>query len=63
MKKDYSQTERGKRFFIHTYEMALENQDQEMVAFCESVFDAYDEHDMNGHVERPSRAKQEKLPL
>ena len=55
MKKNYSQTEAGKRFFIHTYEMALENQDQEMIVFCEAVFDAYDEHDMNGHIGRPDK--------
>ena len=55
MKKDYSQTEAGKRFFIHTYEMAKENQDPQMIAFCQSVFDAYDDHDMNGHIERPDK--------
>ena len=53
MKKNYSQTEAGKRFFIHTYEMAVENQDEAMMAFCQAVFDAYEEHDMNGHIERP----------
>ena len=53
MKKNYSQTEAGKRFFIHTYEMATENQDEKMMAFCEAVFDAYEEYDMNGHVNRP----------
>ena len=52
MKKNYSQTEAGKRFFIHTYEMAVENQDEAMMAFCQAVFDTYEEHDMNGHIER-----------
>ena len=55
MKKDYSQTEAGKRYFIEIYETAVEKQDQEMIAFCEAVFDAYDEHDMNGHIERPDK--------
>ena len=55
LKKNYSQTEAGKRFFVHTYEMAKENQDEPMIALCESVFDAYEEFDMNGHVERPTR--------
>ena len=53
MKKNYSQTEAGKRFFKHMYEMAQANQDQPMIDFCEAVFDVYDDHDMNGHVERP----------
>ena len=55
MKKNYSQTEAGKRFFRHTYDMAVENNDEKMIAFCEAVFDVYEEYDMNGHVERPER--------
>lgn len=55
LKKNYSQTEAGKRFFVHTYELAIKNNDEKIIAFCESVFDAYDDHDMNGHVERPDR--------
>ena len=53
MKKIYTQTEAGKRFFIHTYETALQNHDEKMIAFCRSVFDAYDEHGVNGHIEQP----------
>ena len=53
LKKNYSQTEAGKRFFKHTYDMAVENNDEKMIAFCEAVFDVYEEYDMNGHVERP----------
>ena len=55
MKKNYSQTEAGKRFFKHTYEMAVQNQDEKMIAFCEAVFEVYKEHDMNGHIESPDR--------
>ena len=55
MKKDYGQTTAGKRYFIEIYNTAVENQDKKMIAFCQSVFDAYDEHDMNGHIERPDR--------
>jgi 5-methylcytosine-specific restriction endonuclease McrA len=55
MKKNYSQTEAGKRFFKHTYDMAVRNQDQKMIAFCEAVFEVYEEYDMNGHVERSKR--------
>ena len=53
MKKNYTQTEAGKRYFIHIYETALQNQDEDMLAFCRSVFNAYDEHEINGHIERP----------
>lgn len=52
-KSNYSQTETGKRYFIRMYQSALENQDKKMIAFCQSVFDVYDKHDVNGHVDRP----------
>ena len=53
LKKNYSQTEAGKRYFIRMYETALENQDERMIAFCQAVFDVYDAHDLNGHIDRP----------
>ena len=55
LKKNYSQTEAGKRYFIKMYETALENNDRNITAFCESVFDAYDQHGVNGHIQRPDR--------
>lgn len=53
MKKNYSRTEAGKKYFIKIYEIAVNGNDERMIAFCESVFDAYDEHGVNGHIERP----------
>ena len=55
MKKNYSQTEAGKRFFIKIYESALKNDDTEMIAFCKSVFNAYDKHNVDGHIIRPDQ--------
>ena len=55
LKKTYSQTEAGKRFFIELYNTAVANDDQPMIAFCETVFDAYDEHYVNGHIKRPDK--------
>lgn len=55
LKKTYSQTEAGKRVFIDIYNTAVAKDDKLMIAFCEAVFDAYDDHDMNGHIERPDR--------
>ena len=52
-KRNYSQTEAGKRYFIRMYEIALEHQDKKIITFCQAVFDAYDEHDVDGHVDRP----------
>lgn len=54
MKKNYSQTEIGKRYFIKMYELAVKNNDERMVKFCRDVFDVYDEHKINGHIPRPN---------
>lgn len=50
LKKNYSQTEAGKRYFKHLYKMALENQDNKMIAFCKEVFVVYDKHDVDRHI-------------
>ena len=55
MKKNYSQTEAGKRFVIEMYNTAVKINDARMIAFCQSVFDVYDEHDVNGHIQRPDQ--------
>lgn len=54
IKKNYSQTEAGKRYFIKIYEQAIKNRDEKMVKFCKDVFDAYDKHRINGHIPRPN---------
>lgn len=56
MKKNYSQTEAGKRYFIKIYEAAVANKDEKMIGFCQSVFDAYDEYYVNGHIPRPDES-------
>lgn len=55
MKSNYSQTEAGKRLFIKLYEQAKALNDQKMISFCEAVFDVYDAHDIDRHIERPDR--------
>ncbi len=53
LKRNYSQTEAGKRYFIRMYETAVKNGDEKMIAFAQAVFDVYDAHDVNGHINRP----------
>ena len=55
MKKNYSQTEAGKRYFIKIYEKAVANNDDKMIKFCKAVFDVYDEFKINGHIPRPNK--------
>jgi len=54
LKKNFSQTEAGKRYFIRIYQQAIAAGDEKMVTFCKDVFDAYDRHKINGHIERPN---------
>ncbi len=53
MKKNYTQTEAGKRYFIKIYKQAIAKGDKRMIKFCRSIFDIYDAHGINGHIERP----------
>lgn len=55
LKKNYSQTEAGKRYFIKTYKNAVAIGDERMIKFCKEVFDVYDKHGINGHIPRPNR--------
>lgn len=54
MKKNYSQTEAGKRYFTKIYEQAMVSDDEKMIKFCKDVFDIYDEYKINGHISRPN---------
>jgi len=53
IKKNYSQTEAGKRYFIKIYETAKAANDEKMIKFCKEIFDIYDKHRINGHIRRP----------
>lgn len=55
IKKNYSQTEAGKRYFIKMYKLALINNDEKMIKFCRDVFDIYNRHKINSHIKRPDK--------
>lgn len=57
IKKNYSQTESGKRYFIKLYKQAVKIHDEKMINFCKCVFDCYDFHGVNGHIPRPNGKK------
>lgn len=56
LKKNYSQTEAGKRFFIRLYKQAIARHDERMIKFCKQIFDVYDMHKVNSHIPRPDRS-------
>lgn len=50
-KKNYNQTESGKRMFIRLLKLAQSEHDEAMVAFCRDILAVYDKHNINGHIE------------
>ncbi len=53
LKKNYSQTEFGKKFLIRLYNDAINSKHEKMIEFCKEIFDIYDKYKINGHIERP----------
>lgn len=54
IKKNYSQTEAGKRYFIKLYARAVRKGDEKMIKFCRDVFNVYNKHEINKHIPRPN---------
>jgi len=54
MKKISSQTETGKKMFIHLLDVAKNTEDEnrdQLIAFCEDVLGVFEKHGINGHIE------------
>jgi len=49
-KKNYKQTESGKRYFIRLYEAAKKNNDTTLVDFCTQILEVYERNNVNGHI-------------
>ncbi len=49
-KKNYEQTESGKKMFILLYQLAKKTNDQTMINFCKDVLRTFDKHNVNGHI-------------
>jgi len=49
-KKNYRQTESGKRFFIRLYEAAKINNDEQLKDFCSQILEVYEKNNVNGHI-------------
>ena len=51
LKKNFNQTETGKKMFIRLYELADKEDNDDLRSFCEDVLKVYDTHDINGHID------------
>ncbi len=50
-KKNYRQTETGKKMFIRLYELAKAIGDKETMDFCEQILEVFEKNGVNGHIE------------
>lgn len=50
-KKNYKQTETGKKMFINLYNLAKKIGDNKLQKFCLEVLTVYEKNDINGHIE------------
>ncbi|MCL1948047.1 MAG: HNH endonuclease [Chitinivibrionia bacterium] len=50
-KKNYKQTESGKKMFIRLYELAKHIGDEKTQSFCSQILEVFEKNDVNGHIE------------
>jgi len=50
IKKNTKQTETGKKMFIRLYELAIKENNVELIKFCIDVLGTYEKHNINGHI-------------
>ncbi len=50
-KKNYGQTETGKRMFINLRNLAVKEKDKDLMDFVDHVLEVYEEHSINSHIE------------
>jgi hypothetical protein len=50
-KKNYKQTETGKKMFIHLYELAKSLGDSVTMSFCKEILEIFEKHHINDHIE------------
>lgn len=50
LKKNFKQTETGKKLFIRLYELAKSQNDQELLKFSSDILEVFEKNNMNGHI-------------
>ena len=51
LKKNFKQTETGKKMFIRLYELAKAEGDEGLVTFCREILEMFERHQINGHID------------
>ncbi len=50
LKKNFKQTETGKKMFIRLYELAKNEGNKELLNFCSKILEVFEENNVNGHI-------------
>jgi 5-methylcytosine-specific restriction endonuclease McrA len=51
LKKNFRQTETGKRLFIRLYELAKEEKNKALLRFAAEVLEVFEKNKVNGHID------------
>jgi hypothetical protein len=51
LKKNFRQTETGKKMFVRLYELAKAENDEVLQKFCSEILEVFEKNSMNGHIE------------
>lgn len=51
LKKNFKQTETGKKMFIRLYELAKKENDEVLQQFCTEILSTFEKYNINGHIE------------
>jgi len=50
LKKNFKQTETGKKMFIRLYDLAKKENNKELLKFCTQILEVYEKNNINGHI-------------
>ena len=51
LKKNFKQTETGKKMFINLYNLAKKEDNVELIKFCFEILEVFEKNEVNGHIE------------
>lgn len=51
LKKNFKQTETGKKLFIRLYSLAKSENNPQLVKFCTEILEVFEKNNINGHIE------------
>lgn len=51
LKKNFKQTETGKKMFIRLYELSKSQKDKKLQQFCAEILEVFEKNGVNGHIE------------